>query len=385
MNDTTSTAILSLTCPRVELFDAVSAVLEHAGRGAFGLFRASESGLTITASQVNRGARYQLPTATITTPGVVVIPLEPLVSALHYSPGQSVTITLARSQVLVAIDPDSSEPRQFEFPLRDTQSIPLPPALEPLDTLTLPAADFKHLVHHVAFAAERRERDTAAAGWATIGGLATLERKHLTLAATDTYRLALSGLKLARTRKPAKLAQYLLPVRAWKYFADSCRSHTDVTLHFTSSQVILEAGPLTAWASLMHGTFPPTAAAKLALPHAFTLPTLRFLADVEAALAFTDPDDPAVVLATAPGLVTLSPESGDRGSCELVTRVPGFPGPRVTVALHGPRLAGLLSAYSDFESVTVRWVSSEKPLLFEAGSSRCLVIPRILRDDHPAT
>lgn len=383
MTDTTTS--LRVTLPRLALLEAIAAVVAHVVNhecpDPLGLFRATSEGLTLTASRGDAGARYTFTGVAMDSPGEVAILLKPLADVLRCSVGESVHIACTTVAIVVTIDSDILPARRFDFFHHDPQIIPVPDPAAAAESLALASADLRRLVRHVAFAAHDGKAG-ARRPVGLAGGLATLTRARLSLAATDTLQVAHTRLALKTTRKTPASSNFLLPMDSWESFAEVSRGCASVTLAFTDTIAALTAGPLFAWDSLLNASFPSVAIVLTERPHSITVSRARFLADVSAALVFTDKGDrvqgPIIVLAIAPGRLTISPESGQGGTCELVTPAPAFAGPRFIAAFHGQRLLNILTAYADVETVTLWWEPGELPhFVIAAGDSRCWLAPNI--------
>jgi DNA polymerase III sliding clamp (beta) subunit (PCNA family) len=361
---------------------ALSTVSALAGTAAdTAMLVAQDDGtLVVAAGDADRGARCSTLASRTLLAGSVAVPLKPLLRLLGHSHGSKVEVVHNGKQTAVAIDGDGVAPRRVTFPAQeDAGDIPdRPPADPDAVTVELSSAAFATACHRTAFCVTRK---SSATRWATDGVQFDVADGRLTASATDCFRLASAH---APASVPGKAtAKFLVAegtLRAWLRILKTTES---VRLSF-GERLTVRAGSFAAWASPHEGVFPEASAIPSEFPHAVAVPREPLEGAIESALALSDgPGDQPVTFSLRRGALVVS--AGVAGArVESTVAVPNWTGPALTIDLDGRRTLGVLRAYADSPTISLRYASADEPVAIEVADARAILVPHRERSEAPA-
>lgn len=242
---------MRLTCAKEDLAAALSAV----GRAASAkstvpvlgnvLIRAEEGVVLLSATDMEISLRAPM-AAQVDEPGAVVLP-RLAADIVRSMPPSSVVLEHRSGEGVVQLSSGSSS-----FTLNCHQASEFPEL--PADTgegVVLPAAVFTAATERVARAASRDDTRPV-----LTGVLVRVEADALTMAATDSYRLAVR--RSALEQGPAEPVQALIPARALGEVqrAVALAGASELELVLTETQGLVRAGDVRLTTRLIDGQFP---------------------------------------------------------------------------------------------------------------------------------
>ena len=298
--------------------------------------------LTVQATDLEVGIRFDLRGVAVARPGSALVPADRLAAVVREAGDADVTLDADdRATVL-----DLAGGR-YELPAGDPAEFPEVPGFGDGDgpVFEVAAGVLRTLVRRVQFAAEKRESTR----WAMTGVLFEPGAGTLTLVATDTKRLAVA-VGPAAGAEPAGRASHLVPLKAVRLLVAALGDDGEpvrVALRPTAALFRTERAVLHT--QLVEGRFPPW---RDILPKAkagnarfaFPAPALAGHVRRAALLNPSDLDTRRVTAALAPGRLRLTSQSPDHGAADVPVALPDFAGPAVTFAFDPRYLADALGA-----------------------------------------
>ena len=278
------------------------------------LLRASNGLLELEATDMELSLRTTV-TATVEGEGAVVVPAKLLGDISRLLPASEVTIAHRDEDGLVSIESGSYSSRVNVFAAEDFPR--LPPVDVPLHEVD--AASLLDTVQRVSRAASRDESRPVLTGI-----LVRFEGSRLTMAATDSYRMAVKETELA---SPGPDLEAIIPARALDELGRIAAGAESVQLGVNENHVIFGAGDAWLTTRRIDGQFPNIAQLK---PESFDveleLARGEVLEAVRRAAVLAQRNTP-LRLRFAEGELTISAQSQDVGETRetLAIRYDGEP------------------------------------------------------------
>jgi DNA polymerase III subunit beta len=328
------------------------------------LLEAHEDNVTVTATDLEVGARVSVP-ARVATKGTITVSARKLgeivrelpATALALKVGENATVSLRCAGVsykLVGLMSD-------DFP-------PVVPAA-PASWLTLEAVTLREMLARTMFAVSHDE-----SRYALNGVLFVVQEKELRLVATDGHRLALARCPLGQA---GPVVTGIVPRKAVVEIARVLGAGEEVRLAITDNQFLLEMPNFVMTARLIEGQFPNYEAVipkghpgKLTIGRASLGGALRRVA------VMADERNKPVKVALTAGTLRLSASSQELGEAEEVLEV-DYAGPELTIAFNSRYVLDALSPV-EAEAVVFEFKDSLSPGVVrstEDDGYRCVIMP----------
>lgn len=335
---------------------------------------AHDDALTLMATDLEVGVRYELRGIDVQRAGAAILPVTRLVSILRESADADVTMDAGENGTLVR-----TSTGRFQLPGGNPDEFPDLPTFDAGGTYhELAAGVLRTMVRRTAFAADRKE---GTARWAVTGVLWEAGDNKARLVATDTKRLAMTEGKAevhGSADKDARGQSHLIPQKAVQLLERSLMDDgAPIRVCLRPNEALFENGPVLIHTKLVEGRFPPyrdiipkKSAVKLALPVA------DFTNRVRQAAIMTDDETKRVDFQFEPGKVTLKAQGAETGSGEVVLELPDYAGPAVEIAFDPQYLIEMLRAVEDEAALMLEMTDGNKPALFKVGDGYLyLVMP----------
>jgi DNA polymerase III subunit beta len=337
---------------------------------------AQDDGLTLMATDLEVGIRYELRGIDVTRAGAAVLPVQRLLAILQES-----------SDAEVKIDADADATRittrtgKYQLPGGDPDDFPDIPTFDAGGTYhEITAGVLKGMIRRVAFAADRKE---GTARWAVTGVLWEAEGETARLVATDTKRLAMvTGPAAVHGGPPpgkdGKGPSHLIPQKAVQLLDRSLSDDgAGIRVGLKANDALFENGPVLIHTRLVEGRFPPyrdiipkKSAVKLDLAAG------EFLSRVRQAAVMTDDETKRVDFAFAAGAATLTARGAETGSGEVTLDLPDYAGPGVEIAFDPQYLVEFLRAIDGEPTISLEMTDGQRPAVFRVGDGYTyLVMP----------
>lgn len=337
-------------------------------------------GLTLMATDLEVGLRYDLKGPAVADPGEAILPLAKLVAILREAPGDEVDLTADARRVAV-----TTAAGEYEMAGEDPGTFADVAEFDPADgTVEVAAADLSRLVRRTAFAAARDEGK-----YAMRGVLWDLAGRELRLVATDGKRIATATAPArptgeAAARDDGRPASHLVPPKATALL-DRLLGDGDpgqaVRVALRPNDALFRTERATVYTRLVEGRFPPWREVIPKKPKA-TVPLMAgdFLAAIRRAAVMTDADSKRVEFAFGPGTLSLNAQGPTTGKGTVRGAVPadGYAGPPVTISFDPAYLTEMLRALDPADPLTLELVDDQRPGVFRVGPDYLyLVVPLI--------
>ncbi|MBI4323417.1 MAG: DNA polymerase III subunit beta [Candidatus Omnitrophica bacterium] len=308
--------------------------------------------LVLTATDLDVGVRYQLPSLTIEEPGAVALPARRLTTIVRELPEESVTIEVKQNHHAVV----SCGASRFRLPGLPPEDFPLLPPHDEAAALHIPQPALKALLQYTIFAMSLEETR-----FVLNGALLKTHAGALTLAATDGRRLAVATGK--GTPQEAKELAVVVPSKTIRELARLLQDDEEAPVSISplkDNQLLFRFGAVTVVTRLIEGQFPPYDSV-IPPPSASTVTCPRqLLADaVRRASLMTTATSQAVVFELAKDALIVSKESAELGSAR--EEVPAaYRGEPMTIAFNPEFWLEALKVLPQ-EDVVIEVTAPDKP------------------------
>jgi DNA polymerase-3 subunit beta len=335
---------------------------------------AHDDALTLMATDLEVGVRYELRGIDVQRAGEAILPIGRLISILRESTDADVSLDAGDNGTLVR-----TTTGRFQLHGGDPAEFPDLPTFDPGSTYhEIAGGTLRTMLKRTAFAADRKE---GTARWAVTGVLWEATDNKARLVATDTKRLAMTEGAAAvhgAAEKDARGQSHLIPQKAIQLLDRSLMDEgAPIRVALRPNEALFENGPVLIHTKLVEGRFPPyrdiipkKSAVKLQLP------VPDFLSRVRQAAIMTDDETKRVDFHFEAGKVTLKAQGAETGSSEVVLDLPEYAGGEVDIAFDPQYLTEMLRAIEGESTLMLEMTDGQKPALFKVGDSYLyLVMP----------
>lgn len=326
--------------------------------------------LTLVATDLEVGIRYELAGVRVEEPGEAILPQARLTSILRESPDAELAIDAddRRCKVMTTAS-------EYEMPSEDPSAFPDVPAFGDAKYHELTAGVLRSMIRRTSFAAAKQDTKYAITGilWEVED-----KEKRIRLVATDTRRLALAiGAATATAPVETKGQSHLVPVKAMGLLERTLHDDSElVKVCLRPNDVLFQTEKATIVSRLLEGRYPPyrdiipkKAVAKIPLP------VEGFLSAVRQAAIMTDEESKRVAFQFAPGKLTLQAQGAATGKSKVEMPL-DYSGNPVSINFDPNFLIDMLKVLDGSEVVQLDLVDPQKPALFRAGDDYLyLVMP----------
>lgn len=319
--------------------------------------------ILLSATNLEMGVEYSIP-GKVNKPGTVTLPARLLTQSLHVIEGETISIELVK-QNIVLTTPSSTVTLLGLNP----DDFPTTPAIQNEYTFTIDAAAFIPSIEQVIPAVATSDLKPELAGV-----LFGHTPASLTIAATDSFRLAEKTIRYAKPQKDT--VECIVPRPVIQELTRIIPPDNDIAVLLGEHQVMFEWGPVKILSRLIDGSYPPY---QNLFPKVFETTITAPRGDLEkrvrlAAVFSSRLSD--VTLEYSQGELTVRAESGESGgtTTRLAVKASGKSG--AVMFNYRYLLDGLEAAHGD--TVVLRMNGSTGPTLIENPadpSFRYLIMP----------
>lgn len=316
--------------------------------------------------------RHDVPESDIQRGGDALLPAARTSAILKEMRGD--VVTLERTDAAMILRGERSE---YKLPLIDPTEFPAVGEFGEQQAHGMSSSLLKSMLRRTMFATD------AASSRYTLGGvLFEVSGDSLTLAATDTRRLAvISGKCDTLGKAPESTATTVVPTRAVQLIERSL-SESDAPVSFVVSDkyVLLKAGPVTIYSRLMEGRFPRW---KDVLPTdrnmTIDLVCGSFYAAVRQSQIVTNEESRGVDFKFSRGLLTLMSRAAEVGESKVELPI-SHDGEEVTITFD-PRFVGeFLRVLKPETPLSLDLIDGESVALFRCEDGYLYVVMPLTRD-----
>jgi len=324
--------------------------------------------LTLVATDLEVGIRYELAGVQVEEPGEAILPVGRLLSILRESSDDQLAIDADERRCRV-----STTSSEYEMPSEDPSGFPDVPAFADNKYHELTAGVLRTMIRRTSFAAAKQDTK-----YAITGILWEVEDKKVRLVATDTRRLALAiGPTTASAPVEAKGQSHLVPVKAMSLLERTPHDDSElIKVCLRPNDVLFQTEKATIYSRLLEGRYPPYRDIIPKKPSAkIPLPVEQFLSAVRQAAIMTDEESKRVAFNFTPNKLTLQAQGAATGKSKVDMPLE-FSGTPISINFDPNFLVDMLKVLDSSEVVQPDLVDAQKPALFRAGEDYMyLVMP----------
>ena len=318
--------------------------------------------LTLLATDLEAGCRFQVPQVEISEEGEALVPADRLSAIVRES--MEDTLTLEVQKEIFTITGTGTRFKIFGFDPGEFP--PVADFTEPADA-EIPANVLTGLINRTLFATAKEHSRYAISGvlWEITG-------KKLQLVATDGRRLAMA--KGALAKSAGREVSAIVPTKLMSLIS-RIAGGTEQTLavRVAENQILIRSAQAVLVSNLVQGNFPkyseviPKEASRKA-----TLDTSLFLHRIRQAALLTNEESKGVRLSFSGDTLTLTSRAPETGEAEVKTAIE-MEGEPVEIGFNPVYLTDALKVI-DSDKVTIEMNASNKPGLIRAGSEFLYVL-----------
>jgi DNA polymerase-3 subunit beta len=329
---------------------------------------AADDGLTLMATDLEIGIRYDLRGVRVEESGEAILPAARLVSILRESPDEELTVDgdERRCRVTTSVS-------EYEMPSEDPADFPDIPTFEESKYHELTAGTLREMIRQTVFAAGKDNSK-----YAITGILWEVEEKKARLVATDTKRLAVcTGLATVTAPVETKGQSHLVPTKAMNLLERNLNDENEaIQVSLRPNEVLFRTEKAVIYSRLVEGRYPPY---RDIIPKKATarvpLPVEAFLTAVRQAAIMIDEESKKVAFRFAPGKLTLEAQGAATGRSKVEMKL-DYDGPAVNINFDPHYLIEMLRVLEPGETLQLDLVDGQKPALFRHGEDYLyLVMP----------
>jgi len=323
---------------------------------------AAEGLLTVLATDLEVGCRYQVAAVEVQEEGEALVPADRLSGIVRES-GDQESLTLQTDKQLLHVRGAASHFQIFGY---DPGEYPAVAEFGDAPALEMPAADLIAMIGKTLFATARVHSHYAMSGilWEAKG-------KKLKLVATDGHRLAQAKGGLSKAA-PAE-TQAIAPTKLMSLLQRLADGEQTVEVRFEENQILVRSAHVVLISSLVQGNFPKY---EDVIPKECTCKatfnTAQFEHRLRQAALLTDEQSRGVNLSFEPEAVTLSSRAPEAGEAEVTCPVQ-YEGEPLKIAFNPTFVLDALRVVETDEA-TLEMNAAGKPAVIRSGSDFLYVL-----------
>jgi DNA polymerase-3 subunit beta len=317
---------------------------------------AKDDVLTVMATDLEVGCRYQIPQVKIITPGETLIPADRLNGIVRESSGDE-SLTLETVKDATTITGAGSKFKIFGY---DPAEYPAVAEFPGEPDFEVPAAVLSDMIGKTLFATAK-----AHSHYAISGVLWEADGKKLQLVATDGHRLAQA--KGSLLKEASSKATAIVPAKLMSLIQRlSGTVEEQLLVKIDENQILVQAARATLVSSLVQGNFPkysdviPKDSTKRA-----TICTAEFEHRVRQAALLTNEESRGVKLSFGPEAVTLSSRAPETGEAEVECPIT-MEGDAMEIGFNPAFLTDAMKII-DTKEIVIEMNATNKPAVVKAG------------------
>jgi DNA polymerase III subunit beta len=369
-----------VTCPRDSLLSACQivgiAVPTRTTMPVYQNIKAIAQGdrLTLMATDLEVGIRYELRGTAIEEPGEAILPVGRLTAILRESSDSEVRLDADARRARV-----NTSVSEYEMPGEDPASFSDIADFEAGEKYhELAAGDLQRMIRRTVFAAAKDEGK-----YAMRGVLWDMEDKKARLVATDGKRLAVaSGPSVTQGKGDTKAHSHLVPPKAMslleRILADGDAAQP-VQVSLRNNDALFRTERAVIYSRLVEGRFPPYRDVIPKKTNAkVPLVVNDFLSAVRQAAIMTDDESKRIMFHFAPGKLSLEAQGATTGRSKVAMKLEDYSGPAIDISFDPVYLTDMLRVIDGGEVLQLDLVDGQKSAVFRSGEDYLyLVVPLV--------
>ena len=331
--------------------------------------------LTLMATDLEVGIRYELRGLNVEEPGQAIIPVDRLTAILRESNDKEISLDADARRTRV-----NTSASEYEMPGEDPATFADIANFVPGERYyEMAAGDLQRMIRRTIFAAAKDEGK-----YAMRGVLWDLEDKKAKLVATDGKRLAVASgpCVVQGTAGEGKGQSHLVPPKAMslleRILGDGDASQA-VQVSLRANDALFRTERAVIYSRLVEGRFPPYRDVIPKKTNAkVPLVVSDFLSAVRQAAIMTDDESKRIVFHFAPSKLSLEAQGATRGKSKVAMPLGDFAGPAIDISFDPAYLTDMLRILDGSEVLILDLVDGQKSAVFRNGEDYLyLVVPLV--------
>lgn len=369
---------MKLSCSRAALataFQAVSGVIPTRTPKAIlqnARLEAGKAGAVLIGTDQEIGIRYRLNEANIEVGGEVLLPSNRLLAILREMQGDVVHLEAGASETIVR-----GERARYKLGAENPAEFPSVAEFDGQNAITVQAGALKQMIRRTVFAT-----DTESTRYALGGVLVEVKGETITLAATDTRRLAVTRSTCAGAASgPSDNPAPVVPSKALALIERTLTDEEEaVSLAIRANDVLLKSATATIYSRLVEGRFPryqdviPAQSST-----SVELVVGPFHAAVRQAQIVTSEESRGVDFELQSGLMTLTSRAAEIGESKVELPI-GYDGPGLVITFDPRYVAEFLRVLEPGQPIRLELTDSESAAVFRTDDGYTYIVMPLSRD-----
>jgi len=334
----------------------------------------AQSGMvTLIGTDQEVGIRYRIAEADVQEPGELLLPTSRTLAILRELHGE--TISLESDEETIWLRGERAE---YKLSSGDPAEFPVVSDFQEENYHLISPVILKQMIRRTLFAT-----DTESTRYALGGVLIDLQGEGLTLAATDTRRLAVVEGKCTVHGSPESPATPpVIPSKAMSLIERSLGEDQSEPVWFAlrNNDVMVKTSHTTLYSRLVEGRFPKY---QDVIPKSHTasieLLASGFYSAVRQAQIVTNEESRGVDFEFSAGLLTLRSQAAEVGQSKVELPI-GYDGPDLTITFDPRYVAEFLKVLEPEQQVRLELIDSESAAVFRTGDGYVYIIMPLSRD-----
>ena len=327
---------------------------------------------TLVGTDQEVGIRYDIPGVETDSDGEVLLPKDRLIAILRELTDDGVDLEVTEKALWVR-----SGHSEFKLSAEDPAEFPPVQAFDATSYHVVPAASFKEMIKRTVFAT-----DTESTRYALGGVLMEFGADKLTMAATDSRRLAVVSTvsSVIGTIEP-RATQPVVPAKALSLIERSITENDqDVYLAVYPNSVLVKVGSSTIYSRLVEGRFPryadviPTSGGSV-----IDMLVSPFYSAVRQAQIVTNEESRGVDFTFENGVLRLTSVAADIGQSKIEMPI-SYDGTAITITFDPRYIADFLRILDASTSVKLQLTDGESAAVLRTDDGYTYVIMPLARD-----
>ncbi len=368
---------MKLSCSRADLWSAfqiVSAVVPmRTPREILRNIKLSvaDGVATLMGTDQQVGVRRRLREVQTDSAGEVLLPTQRVAAILR---------ELQDAEVRLEVTPEAlwirGQQSEFRLNTEDPVEFPSLPSFDDQHYFSIPGRTLADGIERTLFAC-----DVESSRYALGGILLEIEGGKLTLAATDSKRLAVFRGMVTQGDSALEGVKPVIPAKAMSLIARSVQGDDTVAkIAVHQNDVLIECGESIIYSRLVEGRFPPY---KQVVPDSFEM-TIEmvagpFLSAVRQAMIVTDADTQGADFEFKEGVLTISTKVSDVGTSKIQVPI-SHDGEPITLTLDPKYVSEFLKVLEPTDPVHLKLNNADSAAVFDAGENYTYVVMPLARE-----
>jgi DNA polymerase-3 subunit beta len=318
------------------------------------------------------GIRYRLSEADVAAPGEALLPANRVVAILREMQGDTVHIETGDSGTIIR-----GERANYKLGAENAAEFPNVAEFDEKNAVSIGAGVLKQMIRRTVFAT-----DTESTRYALGGVLVEIRGETVTLAATDTRRLAvMRGQCAAPANAASDNAVPVVPAKALALIERTLVDENEsVSVAIRNNDVLVKTAVATIYSRLVEGRFPryqdviPTQSAT-----SVELVVGPFYSAVRQAQIVTSEESRGVDFEIAPGLMTLASRAADIGESKVELPI-SYDGSSLVITFDPRYVAEFLRVLEPEQPIRLELTDSESAAVFRTDDGYTYIVMPLSRD-----